>query len=150
MHIHMHVHVHMCMHCHPQVTQLGTKWSRIAQFLPGRTDNAVKNRWNSRTRRMLRQQLKDEGGDSPMPQRCESVPAKRVVTSVEVATATAAAAASVITAAAAIARGRSAPATTQQLLARFAAGRPSSNQASLPMAVALGSRPLPAGEKRPR
>jgi len=42
------------------VQQMGTKWSKVATMIPGRTDNAIKNRWNSTMRRILRQQLKDE------------------------------------------------------------------------------------------
>ena len=53
----------------------GNSWTKIARLLPGRSENAVKNRWNSATRRRAKQQQAGAG-----PHAGESARARAAIT----------------------------------------------------------------------
>jgi hypothetical protein len=45
------------------IEKIGSKWVKIAEFLPGRSDNAIKNRWNSTLKKRL--DCERNGADPP-------------------------------------------------------------------------------------
>lgn len=66
----------LIIHLH---SMMGNKWSQIASQLPGRTDNEVKNFWNSYVKKKLRQRGIDPATHKPLPLAAEGISSRTAV-----------------------------------------------------------------------